>query len=345
MLRQDFTGSLRKLLENASRIAVVSHMHPDGDAVGCSCGLVHFLKDSLGKTAVAVVPDEIPDSIEFLRCPELVIASEEPERAGDEIASCDLLFCVDMNAFNRAGSLQESLASCTAPKVLVDHHLNPDRERFDLVASETEISSASELMFRILVQLAGGDAATLSEPCRTALMTGMTTDTNNFANSVYPSTLEMASVLLETGVDRDMILSHLYNEYRENRVRAMGYFLGELLHITPDGVAYIVVTEEIRSRFDLRDGETEGFVNIPLSIGKVRISILLKEDDGYYRVSIRSKKGTSANRLAGLYFNGGGHENAAGGRLYFPKDIASKDGASEYIEKVTARFLRDEAPE
>lgn len=345
MLAPDKIVALRKILENASRVAVVSHSHPDGDAVGSSLALALYLKERLGKQAVAIFPDALPDSLDFLRCPEVLVAFEKPEESADALSSCDLLICADMNAFNRAGSLETKLVFSSAVKVLIDHHLNPDSASFALVFSETQISSASELAFWILMALEDSeDASVLPASCAEALMTGMTTDTNNFANSVFPTTLRMASMLLSAGVDRDAILWHLYNEYRENRVRAMGYFLGELLHITEDGVAYIVVTEEVRKRFDLRDGETEGFVNIPLSIGKVRMSLLLKEDDGYYRVSIRSRKGVSANRLAGLYFNGGGHECAAGGRLYYPANIASRDEAADYIEKVTARFLHEETP-
>ena len=172
------------------------------------------------------------------------------------------------------------------------------------------------------------------------LMTGMTTDTNNFANSVYPSTLRMASALLEAGIDRDMILQQLYNRFSESRLRLMGHMMKDLLKITDDGVAYIVLDKETQRNYHVKEGDTEGFVNMPLSIDKVVMSILLKEDNDRIRVSIRSKRGYSANACAKEYFNGGGHENASGGRLYIGKDVADIEAAHGYIERHTHTFMK-----
>jgi phosphoesterase RecJ-like protein len=170
-------------------------------------------------------------------------------------------------------------------------------------------------------------------------MTGMTTDTNNFANSVFPSTLRMASELIEAGVDRELIISNLYNQHKESRMRLMGVVLKDLMKITPDGVAYIILNKEILKEYHIEDGDTEGFVNLPLSIAKVKMSIMLKEDGDKVRVSIRSKRGISANRCSKLHFNGGGHENAAGGRLYMPRDIKNIEDAASYIEEHTHTFM------
>ena len=260
------------------------------------------------------------------------------------IESSDLIICLDFNAFHRTDELEKALSSSSATKVLIDHHLNPDREKFDICFSETAISSASELLYSILMKTGSinADASRLPSKAAEALMTGMTTDTNNFANSVYPSTLVMASELIAAGTDRDFIISQLYNQYRENRVRLMGTVLKDLMHITDYGVAYMILDSKTLKEYDVREGETEGFVNIPLSMGKVRMSILLKEDEDRVRVSIRSKKGTSANRCARLYFNGGGHENAAGGKLYMPADIKNISEAAEYIVRNTSKFLAEE---
>ena len=168
----------------------------------------------------------------------------------------------------------------------------------------------------------------------------MTTDTNNFANSVYPSTLEMASGLLAAGVNRDAVLAGLYNNYRENRVRIMGYLQYEDMRITPEGMAYMVATREILDRFGAEEGETEGLVNVPLSIGRVKMSVLLKENDGHFRVSIRSKDGVSAQQCAVDWFHGGGHEKAAGGKLFWPGDIPSPEGVSSYLENVSRQCLK-----
>ena len=208
-----------------------------------------------------------------------------------------------------------------------------------------ELSSTCELLYWLLLSLPGvGTAGRLPGAVLGSLMTGMTTDTNNFANSVFPSTLRMASELLAAGVDREALLDRLYHDYRENRLRAMGACLQERMRITPEGAALMVLDRAFLRRFDLQDGETEGFVNLPLGIGRVRLSVFLREDEGHFRVSVRSKRGVAANRLAAEAFHGGGHACAAGGKLHFPQDIPDRELAAQYVETVTARFMRNEAP-
>ena len=128
-------------------------------------------------------------------------------------------------------------------------------------------------------------------------------------------------------------------------MRLMGHVLKDLMTITPDGVAYIVLDRKVLQEYHIDEGDTEGFVNLPLSIAKVRMSLMLKDDGDRIRVSIRSKKGTSANRCARLHFNGGGHENAAGGRLRIPQDVSGIEEAAAYIERHTHIFMTEENEE
>lgn len=338
--------ALSGLIQDARRPVIVTHMKPDGDAMGSAVALCHFLR-AMNREARIVLNDRHPAYLDFLTEAGiedlLVIYGERPEDATCAIAESDLVFCLDFNAFHRTDALEHALEGSRARKVLIDHHLNPDREKFDLSFSETQTSSASELLYHILMAMPSieGDAGRLPAACAEALMTGMTTDTNNFANSVYPSTLEMASSLLAAGVDRDRILNFLYNQYSENRLRVLGHMMKDLLTLTEDGVAYIVLDRKTQEAYGVSEGDTEGFVNMPLSIGKVRMSLLLKEDGNRVRVSIRSKKGTSANNCARLHFNGGGHENAAGGRLNIPQDIANISEAGAYIERHTHEYFKE----
>ena len=340
-------NKFNNLLSAATDIVITSHMKPDGDALGSSIALYGFLK-SAGKKSTVVLPHRYPSNLGFLTVGEdtgaIIIHEENPAAAEAAFTSSDLIICLDFNAFHRTDKLEPALSSSKAAKVLIDHHLNPDRNNFEASFSETEVSSASELLYHILMAMpqTGGDAGKLPVSSLNALMTGMTTDTNNFANSVYPSTLLMASGLLAAGADRDMILSNLYNMFGESRLRLLGHMLKDLMTVTGDGVAYIVLDSDTLKRHNVNEGDTEGFVNMPLSIRDVRMSILIKEDEGKARVSIRSKKGTSANRCAMKYFNGGGHENAAGGRLMIPQDIESIEMAGRYIETNTHRFFNDE---
>ena len=330
----------------SERPVIVTHAKPDGDAIGSTTAMLHFLTQKYGKgNAKLILNDDCPRYLGFIKSliPSdlLIIRDGNIGKANEAISDSDLIICLDFNAFHRTDTLCGILEEASAEKILIDHHLSPEREKFSLIFSVQDISSASELLYHILLQLPaiGGKAENLPHKTATALMTGMTTDTNNFANSVYPSTFEMASRLIEAGVDRDMILSKLYNRSKESRLRLQGHVLKDLMKITEDGVAYIVLDKDTMLKYNVEEGDTEGFVNIPLSIDKVLMSILVKEDKGHARVSIRSKKGISANTCSRLYFNGGGHENAAGGRLYMPENISDISQAGKYIEENTHIFM------
>ena len=340
------TALFEEMIDAAGVITLTAHGFPDGDAIGSSTALCRYLREARGKDAVVALPTPVPDTMDFLLPGvPVMVHTQDPEAAIARIEASDLLICLDCNAFNRTEGLQDALAASKARKVLIDHHLQPDQAAFDLVFSTPDISSASELLFWILLRLSDvdGDAARLPAGSALALMAGMTTDTNNFANSVWPTTFEMASALLAAGVDRDALLDKIYNSGRENRLRLVGTMLKDHLVITPEGAAVMVLTDEIRRAYDLREGESEGLVNMPLTVASVRLSVLLKQypEESNFHVSLRSKRGVSAARLARTVFHGGGHELASGGRVYYPGDIPNPEAALAYAVSVASQFLSE----
>lgn len=329
-------AELEFLVAQADKTAIVTHIRPDGDAVGSCVALASFL-ESRGKSAYIIYPTEIPDSLKFIGEQILPagIFETSPENCKAILGECDLLFCLDFNRSHRTGDQMGAfLDSLDCPKILIDHHPDPDRNNYKVCLSECEVSSTAELLFWILMKTSAvkSDVNALPYVCRTACLTGMTTDTNNFANSVFPTTFKMASFLLESGVDRDAVIDRLYNCYREERLRLMGRLLSEKMKITDNGIAYIILDAETVRGYDIHEGETEGFVNIPLGIEKVKISVFLKQDTDRFRVSVRSKRGWSAREIAEKYFNGGGHEQASGGRLMIPEHLKDADDAARYME-------------
>ena len=243
---------LEAFLKESERVSIVVHTHPDGDALGSGVALLTYLQRCRGVEARLLLPDPAPASLGFLLEADGILTATDPLPVRDWMARSDLVFCLDMNGFGRAESMAEHLRASAARKVLIDHHLHPERESFDLVFSETEISSASELLYWVLLALPGvGAAQRLPLEVLTPLMAGMTTDTNNFANSVFPSTLRMASELLAAGVDRDALLDRLYHRYRENRA--------EYLYMIRDNG--IGISEEFQQRmyqpFEQYDGGAE----------------------------------------------------------------------------------------
>lgn len=326
MFKDTDIALLRTLIGSSDGVLIATHTHPDGDALGSSAALCLQLR-SKGIRAVVAYPEPLPPTISFiLDGLDHIVGAEGLEKA---MATCDTLICTDMNGLDRAGAFEDALRSFSGRRILIDHHLNPHLEEFDLVISTPEVSSASELEYWILKALYGTELDFRALYC---LMTGMTTDTNNFANSVFPTTLQMAGELLAAGVDRDDIINRIYHSYRRNRVYAMSDILSGM-KMLPGGVAYMIVSSEDWLRHGLAEGELEGLVNVPLSIGEVRLSIYLRQEGDVLRASLRSKKGVSARDIAAELFHGGGHENASGGRLVIGEDIESVADAARYIEE------------
>lgn len=339
---------LSDTIKGSSVISIVAHTNPDGDALGSCLGLLYYLDKIQNKDCMIILPDPIPAKLEFLTHDilnkRLFFYSESRKAVEKRISKSDLIFCLDCNGFSRTSQgFEHILRKSNASKILIDHHPEPDSEAFNLVFSKTDISSASELVYYILLSMPdiNGDNKRLPKESGTALMTGMTTDTNNFSNSVYPSTFEMASSLLSAGIDRESIINNIYNSADERRIRLMGYLLSEKLKIMENGAAYIILDSETQKKFNYQKGDNDGFVNIPLTIKKVKISLFILEEDGAFRISLRSKKGISSNECAKIYFYGGGHEQASGGRLCakFKGEIQTPEQISEYVEKSLNNFL------
>ncbi len=338
--------SLYEKIINASDTLIVSHSHPDGDAVGSCAAMLSWI-ESVGSSARVILPDREPDCLGFITegtAPgKISFFNADPQACRETVEKADLIIFLDMNHPSRTGEvLSGILEDSAADKVLIDHHPDPDRGRFSLVFSETETSSTCELLYYILKSMPGiGSAKDLPSATAAALMAGMTTDTNNFANSVFPTTLEMASELLEAGVDRDGIVARVSNSYGPDRIRLLGRLLDRHLKITPDGAARMILSHRLARSFHLNEGDTEGFVNVPLTVKDIRLSIFLTEEKDRFRVSIRSKRGIEANRLAALHFHGGGHVLAAGGRLMIPSDVKNVAEAEAYVDSAVRRFLNE----
>ena len=320
------TGRLDALISKYSRAVTISHFRPDGDAAGSLMACTRYLRGR-GLDVTPVLPCPLADYLKFIAPPGsgLIDYETSPAEVDAAIAGADLIFCLDFNRLSRTEYLENQILSAAGAKVLIDHHVEPDTDRFDVVYSSTEVSSACELLYRVLMGMPeiGGDVSNLSLEVAENLYTGMMTDTNNFANSVSPSTFVMAASLLERGVDKNALQFKVLNNHTEPRMRLMGHLLKDKMTLLPRfGAAYMVLTAEEKEMYSFRPGDAEGFVNLPLTIAGVNISAFFTEcrEEGYVRVSLRSRPGTDVNALARGWYNGGGHINAAGGRIAMPTE-------------------------
>ena len=319
------------LLDKAHNIIVTCHVSPDGDAMGAVLAFSHFLWRK-GKNAQPVVPNIFPD---FLKWMERVRIYEKHENeVAPLVAAADLIICLDFNAPDRLQGLQKPVTDSQSPKIMIDHHLDPV-DFCDWVVSRQEMSSTCELLYRILVQLEGLDPMTYEEAV--CLYTGMMTDTGCFSyNSNRSDIYYIIGRLLTKGIDKDKIYRNVFFNYSAERFRLMGYMLYVKLEYFPEYHASLMtLTREEQKRFSHKKGDTEGFVNIPLQIGKSRLSVFLREDTERHniRVSLRSVDDFPCNRMAAEFFNGGGHLNASGGEL-----SCTMDEAVQIVRKALKKY-------
>lgn len=317
-LTEEKLTELRQLIDGAQSIIITCHHNPDGDALGSSLALMHYLR-AIGKDATVIVPDVFPDFLMWLPgTQEIVRYDKHKEKAEMLLKISDLVFCLDYNTLSRVGDdMQKSLEACKSPRVLIDHHLNPDVPA-QVFVSYPEMSSASELLFHVLDQLGAYDV--IDKHIATCLYCGMMTDTGAFTyNSASPEVYVVISRLLAKGINKDKIYRNVYWVCSVNRMRLWGHILQKFV-TSPDGHAsYFTISRQELKRFNFVKGDAEGLVNMPLQIKGMKLSISLREDTekkDLIWVSLRSVDDFPCNKMAEQYFNGGGHLNASGGRLY-----------------------------
>lgn len=328
---------LADAINKSESILLVGHVNPDGDSIGSLTGMKGYLS-TLGKSVCAAVPNNYPQFLEFLDPEkEILMYSETPDKVREKADSSHLIICMDFNSLKRIDNLGEVIGNSKARKILIDHHPGHDNI-FDIVYSYPQLSSTCELAYWIIKGLMQIYGNALPHNSAVALYTGMMTDTNNFANSVLPSTFMMAGELIEAGVDKEWVQKMVFGGYSESRMRLMGHMLSTNMKILPQfNAAIMVLTKEMKEKFNFEDGDSEGFVNLALNIRSVKISALFTEGDDFIRVSLRSKDDFSVNRLSRAHFNGGGHERAAGGRLFIPVEEVE-----EYFSKSLEEFMEKE---
>ena len=322
----------KQLLETPKKVVILSHTNPDGDAIGSSLAMAEVLK-GLGHTVNCILPNRFPYYLKWMpKSDELIIHAQDKLGVSQSvIEAAEVVICADMSSLSRLEALTDIIAAnTTAKRILVDHHLNPSSE-FDLVFSSPESSSTAYLVYAILKAAYGCEV--FNETIATLLYVGMITDTGNFAfSNINPDLFRAAADLLETGIDVPTIYNNVYNSFTEGRARLFGYVINRKMKTLLKGtVAYLSLTEDEMRKFWFQQGDSEGFVNYPLSIKKVKMSAMFSEQQGgFIRVSLRSHGSVDVNTFARRYFNGGGHHNAAGGKSF----MNMEDTIAHYIKSV-----------
>jgi phosphoesterase RecJ-like protein len=312
-MRKDSFTKFKALLKKSKSIVIVTHWSPDGDAMGSSLALYNYLL-KIKKKATVIVPNEYPEFLNWLPGNNKVLNFQTDEvKVTKVIHASDAIFTLDFNSFKRLEKLGEIVGESKAPKILIDHHQQPDNYA-QYVFHDVKACSTCELIYDFIVGL--GDKKLIDKKIASCLYTGLMTDTGSFRYpSVTANTHKIIGDLLEKGVVPSDIHSAVYDTYSDNRMKLLGHALTEKMVVFPEKhLAYMSLNEEELKRFQYQKGDTEGLVNYPLAIKGIRFSVLFTEMDGKIKISFRSKGKFDVNKFARQYFSGGGHINAAGGK-------------------------------
>ncbi len=337
---------IHEYIQNANKIAIFTHQSPDGDAMGSSLAIYHFVT-SFGKNAQVIVPNAFPDFLAWLPgAKDVLLYDSQKEKADGYLTTADLVISTDFNDPKRIGALGDKMLTMACPKIMIDHHLHP-ADFADFIVSVPEASSTCELVYEVI-----GDKLQLNaKEIATCLYTGLMTDTGNFSyNSNRPQIYEIVAKLIATGINKDEIYNAVFNQYSVDRVKLVGYCLYQKMRVFPDNhAALIYLNRKELYRFNFQAGDAEGIVNMPMQSKDIHYSVFMREDKATpdeiaknggiktkIKLSFRSQGDRPVNVFASEVFNGGGHANAAGGEYYGPLQDAVQlflDNYQKYFTK------------
>lgn len=307
-------NELRVFLETPKNIVIIGHRNPDGDAVGSTLALRHYL-DKKGHTATVVMPNDYPDFLHWLPGSDTTYRFDwQNNQSQKAIQKSDIIFLLDFNTLHRVGSdMQNTLEKYPNDFVMIDHHQQPDDMKY--MYSDVSICSTSQMVYQFIEM--NSDLSLIDKDIATCLYTGIMTDTGSFRfRSTTSLTHRIIADLIDKGAQNDRIHNNVYDANSYNRLLLLGQALSNLQILPEYNTAFITLTEEEKKRFDFQKGDTEGVVNYALSLKGIIFAAIFIEDkeQNIIKISFRSKGTFSVNKFARNHFNGGGHDNASGGR-------------------------------
>ncbi len=313
---------IKKLLENKKqKILIVPHQNPDGDAIGACLAMYQMLVND-GFIVNIVSPNALTNNLKFLpNASEIIDYEKDTKLAKNIIADADFMFYFDFNDYNRVSQISKLLKTNEkAKRIVIDHH--PLVDNFaDIYIASTFVSSASELAYELITAVFGKNK--LDNKTAKCLYAGIISDTINFTVNTQKRTLNIIAELYDFEVEKDEVQKYLFNSYSLDRMQLIGYALSNKLIILKNKkTAYISLNKQELMHYKYKNGDTEGLVNLPLSIENVEVSVLIIERSKDIKLSFRARNDFDVNIFAKKYFNGGGHKRAAGGTM---KNITIED--------------------
>lgn len=305
---------VKNLLVTPKKIAIIPHRSPDGDAMGSTLGLYHFLK-KLNHQPVVVSPNDFPNFLSWLPGSENVLIYEnEKESVAKVLQSVELIFTLDFNALHRTGEMEQVLKKLDVPFVMIDHHQKPD-DYAVVTYSDTSIGSTCQMIYQFIDYL--GEKNLLDKTIATCLYTGIMTDSGSFRfPSTTSTTHRIAADLIDLGINNSEIHNLVFDDNSFNRLQLLGRALQNMKVFPEYKSAYTTLSQSELDEFHYKKGDTEGFVNYGLTIKGINFAAIFIEnrDENSIKASFRSQGTFDVNQFSRENFNGGGHINAAGGK-------------------------------
>ncbi len=319
--------AIKALLTNPQRIVIIPHKNPDGDAIGSTLGFFHYLKGKGHKVHV-ISPNDYPKFLKWMPGNELILNFEkEANQALNILMDATVIFTLDFNDLSRVGQMQVFLEKSTAAFVMIDHHQEPSNYA-QIVYSDVTMSSTCEMVYNFIEYL--GDRERITSEIANCLYTGIMTDTGSFKYSATTSrTHRVVADLIDKGAQTTAIHNKIYDTNTPERLHLLGCALKNMVILEAYKTAYITLSQEELDSFNYKKGDTEGFVNYGLTLEGIRFAVIFIEnkEEGIIKISFRSEGKFSVNEFARKHFNGGGHDNAAGGK----SDLSMKETIANFV--------------
>ena len=328
---------LKTLLSIPKDVVITSHRNPDGDAIGSSLAVYHYLIKR-GHVVQIIFPSEYPSNFAWMKdADKILIYDNEPEISEQMLKKADVIFSLDYNALDRIDKMGDIIGTLDCPKILIDHHLYPENFA-DFVLSDTTASSTCELIYDWLEMM---DEKKMLDPIiGESIFTGILTDTGSFKYSTSPKLFRIVAELLERGVDDYSLQDLIFNNATEKQLRLLGHCLHNRMEILDEfKTGIITLTKKDYETFNIQRGDTEGVVNFLLTMKNVKIAAFITEQPTIVKISLRSKGDFSVQEIARKHFKGGGHKNASGGASYSGLSATVnkfKSVLPQYLEKIDA---------
>jgi len=333
-----YIKELSKLLDDSSNIVLICHINPDGDAIGSMLGMYHYLRGKSRKVSM-VSPNQLPKFLKWMPgAGDIGTFDNNPGNAVKQIKEADLVILLDFNESSRIERLWPLIEDSGKKIILIDHHPSPTI-KCDLLVSEPGMSSTAELVYELVNQIERDFYNNMD--FIESVYVGMMTDTGNFNFGTFDGdTLRNVARMLDSGLRKDYITNSIYSNFSSGRMRLMGFALSERMVVLPQyHTAYIYLSKADLDRYNHITGDTEGFVNMPLTIEGIIFSVLFIERSDHIKLSLRSKGVFDVNRFASEHFIGGGHRNASGGKS--PLDLEDCLGWFESLLPGSAAELNE----